>query len=108
GLFVAGQLAMAVLLLVLAGNFVHSFQRILDIDLGYDPDGIVIATTDLGPLGYDAARGRVFYESLVERVRALPGVQQVALAGAPLLGGAATNSDMRTTGPAEQRREFGV
>ncbi|HEX7089880.1 MAG TPA: ABC transporter permease, partial [Longimicrobiales bacterium] len=61
-LFVAGQLAMAVLLLSLAGNFVRSFQRMLELDLGYAPDGIVIATTDLGPLGYDAARGRAFYE----------------------------------------------
>lgn len=107
-LFVAGQLAMAVVLLVLAGNFVRSFQRMLDLDLGYDPDGIVIATTDLGPLGYDAARGRAFYLRLAERVRAIPGVTAVALAGAPLLGGGAINNDVRTAGGDEERREYAV
>src|SRR5690606_7509345 len=105
---VAGQLALAVVLLVLAGQFVGAFQRILDLDLGYDPDGIVIATTDLGPHGYDAARGRAFYATLVERVRAIPGVTEVALAGAPLLGGGAINNDMSTAGGDEERREYGV
>ncbi|HEX7091198.1 MAG TPA: ABC transporter permease, partial [Longimicrobiales bacterium] len=92
----------------LAGNFVRSFQRMLELDLGYAPDGIVIATTDLGPLGYDAARGRAFYERLVERVRAIPGVTAVAVAGAPLLGGGAISNDVRAAGGDEARREFGV
>ncbi len=107
-LFVAGQLAMAVVLLVLAGNFVRAFQRTLALDLGYDPHGIVIATTDLGPLGYDDVRGRAFYERLVERVRAIPGVTAVALAGAPLLGGGALINDVRAAGGDEARHEWGV
>ena len=107
-LFVCGQLAMAVVLLVLAANFVRSFQRMLDLDLGYDADGIVIATTDVSPLGYDAARGRAFYDRLVERVRAIPGVMAVALAGAPVVGGGAFNNDVRTAGGDEVRHEWGV
>mgnify|MGYP001397467369 CR=1 FL=1 len=107
-LFVAGQLAMAVVLLVLAGNFVRSFQRMLDLDLGYDPEGIVIATTDLGPVGYDETRGRAFYATLAERVRAIPGVTAVALAGAPLLGRGAINNDVWTAGGDEERHEFAV
>lgn len=107
-LFVCGQLVMAVVLLVLAGNFVRVFQRTLALDLGYDPEGIVIVTTDLGPLGYDATRGRAFYERLAERVRAIPGVTAVALAGAPLLGGGALLNDVRTAAGDEGRREWGV
>ncbi|MFO7261663.1 MAG: ABC transporter permease [bacterium] len=107
-LFVSGQLAMAVVLLVLAGNFVRSLQRTLALDLGYDPEGVVIVTTDVGPLGYDETRGRAFYAALVERVRALPGVTEVALAGAPLLGGGALINDVRTAGGDETRHEWGV
>jgi len=107
-LFVPAQFAMAVVLLVLAGRFVDSFRRLLDVDLGFEPGGVVVATIDLGPHGYDATTGRVFFESLVERLSGTPGVTHVALAGAPLLRGGGTRGDVRAPGDGEERREYGV
>src|SRR5690606_8114072 len=105
-LFVPAQFAMAVVLLVLAGRLVDSFRRLLDVDLGFEPDGVVVATIDLGPHGYDATTGRVFFESLVERLSGTPGVTHVALAGAPLLRGGGTRGDVRAPGDGEERREY--
>jgi predicted permease len=107
--FVAGQLAMAVFLLVVAGLFVRSLQHTLATGLGYDPEGVVIATTDLGPHGYEEERGRAFYDALVERVRSIPGTESVALARTPLIGGSPYGNDMEAaSGGDGGRREWGV
>ncbi len=87
-LFVAGQVAFAVLLLLTAGLFVRSFQRGASADLGFDPDGVVVATVNLGPpQDYSVEQARTFYATLVERVRRLPGVEDAALSQFVLLAG---------------------
>jgi predicted permease len=86
-MFVAGQLAMAVLLLIVAGLFVRSLQRALKADLALDASDVVVATVTLRSHGYDNERANAFYARLLEQVRALPGVEDVGLAVAlPLTG----------------------
>lgn len=85
--FVMAQLAMSVLLLVVAALFVRSLQSSLALDFGFDPDGVVVAATNLEPHGYDAERGRAFYARYLEGVRALPAVESAALAEIALLTG---------------------
>lgn len=93
-LFVAGQVAMSVLLLVTAGLFVRSLQRGLAVDPGFDPDGVVVGTINLGPHGYDEERGRAFYAELVDRARRLPGVEAASLAQIVLLAGDRSGNDV--------------
>lgn len=83
--FVSAQVAMSVLLLVLAVLFARSFQRAVTLDPGFDADGVVVATIDLAPHGFDDSSGRAFYSRLIERVSALPGVHEAALAQFVLL-----------------------
>jgi predicted permease len=86
-LFVAAQVGMAVLLLVVAGLFMRTFQRATATDLALDARDVVVATVTLRPHGYDAQRGRAFYAQLLEHVRALPGVEDIGLARTvPLTG----------------------
>ncbi|HEU4586370.1 MAG TPA: ABC transporter permease [Gemmatimonadaceae bacterium] len=92
--FVGGQLALAVFLLVLGGLLLRSLERTLAVNLGYDASRTVIATVDPGQLGYDSDSGRAFYDQLVARLRATPGVQRVALARSALVGGAPSSNDM--------------
>jgi putative ABC transport system permease protein len=68
------------MLLVIAGLFAKSLAVVQHTNLGFDPSNIVNVTMDPSEVGYDEARGLAFYNSLVERLRALPGVQSVALA----------------------------
>jgi predicted permease len=116
-IFVGGQLALAVFLLVLGGLFLRSLERTMAVELGYDPSRTIIATVDPGQIGYDSDGGRAFYGELVARLRATPGVERVSLARSALLGGAPMGNDMRTVdGDAEaaqgsdreQRYEPGV
>ncbi len=83
-LFVAGQIALALLLLVSAGLFV----RARTIFPGAQPEQVYTVTLDPHLLGYDDARSAEFYRQLLERVAALPGVERAALAnGIPVGNG---------------------
>lgn len=85
--FVASQLAMSVLLLIVAALFVRTLQRSMAMDPGFTPDDVLIATTNLAPHGYDTERGRVFHAQLLDRVHAMPGVESAALAQVAMLTG---------------------
>jgi predicted permease len=76
---VVTQVAASVLLLVTAGLFLRSLDKVRSFDLGLDPKGVSLASVDLVSSGYDATRGTAFYRSLLERARALPGVGSVSL-----------------------------
>ncbi|HEX5438076.1 MAG TPA: ABC transporter permease [Gemmatimonadaceae bacterium] len=97
-IFVVAQLALSVVLLVATGLFVRTLRSALAVDPGVDPDGVVVASVDLAPNGYDEARGHAFYSSLIEHVSALPGVESAGLARYVLLSGNVETSDIE---PAE-------
>ncbi len=95
-LFVGAQVALAVTLLLTAALFARSLQAGLRADLGFDPDGVVAATIDLGPPhDYDLERGRAFQRELLDRIRALPGVQAAGMAEYVLLGGSTSGGTVR-------------
>jgi predicted permease len=93
--FVVAQMALSTLLLVTAGLFVRSFERVANVPLGFDPDGVLVASLSLTPHGYDGEERTAFLEQVVERVRAVPGVEAVTLARFVLLGGANASNDGR-------------
>ncbi len=75
---VAAQVGLSTLLLVCSVLVVRSLQRALDAPIGYNPKGVVSASFDLNIQGYDEARGREFQKRLLEKVRAIPGVESAA------------------------------
>ncbi len=77
---VVAQIAASVLLLLCAGLIVRSLQAAQTMRPGFNPDKALAMTFDVGLQGYDEARGRAFHKQLMERVRALPGVQSASLA----------------------------
>jgi predicted permease len=103
--FVVGQISMSLLLLVTAGLFGRALRDTLSSNLGFDPDGVVVARLDLAPHGYDAARGREFFRRLHEATQALPGVEAASLAAmAPLSGSSMTTLiDVPATASGERR-----
>ena len=76
---VVAQVALSLVLLVTAGLFLRSLGTATNVDKGFDPDNLLLASVDPGLQGYDRARSEVFYHRLVERLRALPGVKAVGL-----------------------------
>jgi predicted permease len=96
---VVGQLALSVVLLVAAGLFVRSLQRMQAYDLGFEPRGVLITSLELFTSGYDAERGRAFYRTLLERLAALPGVTAASTARrAPLGFGGSSSSSVEVEG----------
>jgi predicted permease len=77
--WVIAQVTLSVALVTGGSLVLRSMQKILDIDPGYRPDQVVMASMDLSLLGYSAERGTQFYLNLVERVSSLPGVRSVSL-----------------------------
>ena len=88
-LLAAGQVALATVLLVGAGLLVQSLQRLQRVELGFDPSGITTGMIGLPPDRYaDSDASWLFYQRLLERVAAAPGVTAAALSsGAPFGGG---------------------
>jgi putative ABC transport system permease protein len=75
------ETALAVVLLVGAGLLINSFVRLLRTPPGFNPEGVIVARTTLPQARYpEAERGKTVYRRALERIAALPGVQQVSVA----------------------------
>jgi putative ABC transport system permease protein len=80
---VVAQTAVGLVLLVASGLLIHSFVRVLQVDPGFDRRNLLVASLSLPDSRYASAQQTQFYQQLLTRVRALPGVQS-ASAGWPL------------------------
>jgi predicted permease len=87
-LLVAGQIGFAFALLMGAGLFLASFRRLLQVDPGFRPAGVVTASVALPRTQYPKAEDwRKFVNRALPRVRAIPGVQEAGATDAIPLGG---------------------
>jgi putative ABC transport system permease protein len=99
---VVAQVAASLLLLVVAGLFLRSVQHAYASDPGFDPDGVAVGAVNLEHIqGYSEARGREFYETLVQRLEARPEVQAVSLASNVPLDGSKALIAIRDPGAAD-------
>jgi putative ABC transport system permease protein len=91
---VIAEVGLSLVLLVGAGLLVKSFARLMEVNVGFDPDHLL--TFNLGlPSSTDAAHQLAFYQQVVQRLQALPGVQAVgAVSRLPLAGGNSSRSFM--------------
>lgn len=87
-LLVVSQVALSMLLVVGAGLLVRNFVQLRGARPGFDPHGLVTMNISLAPSRYDRSREIEFFDGLLGRVRALPGVQSAAVCSAlPLNAG---------------------
>lgn len=83
---VAGQIALALMLLIAAGLLFRSFSRVMATDPGLDPDSVLAVELSLTPLRYPQAEQRAaFYRTLLERLSALPQVESAGAISTALL-----------------------
>ena len=93
---VAGQVAVSVVLLVGAGLFLRTLQRLSVINLGYDTEHALTFRIQYTRPRTDAEQD-VFWASLYEQLRALPGVVSVGGGSVPL-SGQATSAGLEIQG----------
>jgi putative ABC transport system permease protein len=79
GALVVAEIALSLVLLAGAGLLIRSFLRLQSLDPGFRTDGVLTARVSLPGTRYsEPARIAGFYDEALNRIRALPGVQQAA------------------------------
>jgi len=86
---VVAEVALALVLLVGAGLMIRSFSRLMAVETGFEPDGVVTMRLSVPASKYrDLARWTAFHDDLAGRVAAIPGVTAAGVNSAvPLEGG---------------------
>ena len=84
---VVTEVALAMMLLIGSVLLIRTMSALSDIRMGFEPAGILTARYYLPSSEYEMAARRAFLEQLLERVRALPGVERASAAqGTPFSG----------------------
>lgn len=104
------EVTMSVMLLITAGLLMRAVWRVQAIDPGFNPDGVLTLKTALPRPKYDSPlRRSEFYDRVLPRVRALPGVESAGfISGLPMVvTGLVTGVDMPGQ-PAPGARSGGI
>ncbi len=92
------QVALSVVLLSAAGLLLRTLWQASRVDSGISTRGVVLASLDLSRQGYDEARGARFWEELLARLEAAPGVEAAALGKQVPVSGAGMYVTMQPEG----------
>jgi putative ABC transport system permease protein len=93
---IAVEVALALMLLTGAGLLTRTFVHLRATDLGFKPDNLLTGFVNLPrAAGYDTpAKYQAFFDQVFEKARAIPGVQNAALASVLPLSGDSDTSFM--------------
>ncbi|HET9704524.1 MAG TPA: ABC transporter permease [Vicinamibacterales bacterium] len=83
---VAAQVALSIALLVGAGLCLRSLNEATRMTPGFQANGVVVGWLDLFSAGYTPVEGRAYYTRVLERVRAIPGVESASFSRRVPLG----------------------
>lgn len=85
---VAAQFALSFVLLIGAGLLLKSFQRLQSVELGFNPEKLLTMSVSLPARKYPKPEQSLqFYQSLIDRLRSLPGVRAAGLTTSIPFGG---------------------
>jgi putative ABC transport system permease protein len=89
GTLVVAEIALTVLLIIGAGLFIRSAQRLQDVPLGFNPEQVLTGRVTLPAGRYEAPEAITSaFAQMVERLRAAPGTERAGAATAvPLMAG---------------------
>jgi len=104
-ILVIAQVALSLLLLVVAGLFVRSFRNLSQTNLGYDREHIVQFDVNAVTYGYRRAEVIPLYEQILQRLRAIPGIRGVSLSDNGLLSGTDSQDPFTLEGEGKARED---
>jgi putative ABC transport system permease protein len=105
---VTTMLALAFVTLLLTGLFTRSLAHARSLDPGFASSGRLLATVDASLAGYDAARSLEYFEHVLLRVRAIPGVRAAAMGETMPLGDASSSSELFAADRSYAENDLGV
>jgi predicted permease len=111
GGLIATQVALSLVLIVAAGLFVRTFQKLGDLPLGFDSDRVLVVSVNASRSTVDATNRSVFYAQLAEAAGRIPGVAHAAASlNTPVDRSVTFVSDFRSIGgrdlPLRERRSI--
>jgi putative ABC transport system permease protein len=89
GILAVAEVALAIVLLIGAGLLLRSFERLQDVSPGFQPAHLLVVDVPLSPRAFPKSSQRMdFFDGLIQRASALPGVHGVGAATSlPVSGG---------------------
>jgi putative ABC transport system permease protein len=75
---VASQVAMSLILLVTAGLFLRSFDKLLSLNPGFDKKNVLLVTADLKPTAIKPEQQAPLLDQIQERIASIPGVTSIS------------------------------
>jgi predicted permease len=107
-LLVVAQIALSLVLLVGAGLFARTVANLRSTELGFNQDGLLLATTNTARGGYSDEALKIFYGDLKSRLQQLPGVKDVTLSWSVLAGGGTYVRPVSIPGTDVRRSEINI
>jgi predicted permease len=95
-ILVVGQVALSLVSLIVAGLFARSFQKLTQVEPGFDSGSLLQFNTSPNPV-----TATQFHKELLERLRAIPGVRGASLSLSGLFNGVSLNMDISVDGRTE-------
>jgi putative ABC transport system permease protein len=95
---IAGEAALAMVLLAGAVVLSFGFYRLTQLDLGFDPHGVTVVNFTRIPSDYGGDRVRAVEQQLIRRIGQMPGVSAVAITSMAPLGERGANMPMTVDG----------
>jgi putative ABC transport system permease protein len=103
---VVAELAVSIVLLAAAAVLVRSFIQLVSVEPGFQPANVLLMRLPLPEERYDTdTKVDGYYETLLARLVATPGIERAALATAPPLAGANDTMIYRAGQPPPSPRE---
>ena len=97
-----GQVAMSFSLLVAAGLLLGTFRNIANLDSGFVPDGVLLVNADLQGTNVTGEGRGTLKESVLERLRGIPGVRSASASALTPISGSGWNGHITVEGYAPQ------
>lgn len=97
-ILVVAQVAVSLVLLVAAGLFVHSLQRLSQVKLGFNSTRLVLFRVSPLPAGYKDAAIPLLYQNLLDKFKAVPGVSGASLSVDGLFSGTESGDPIAVEG----------
>jgi putative ABC transport system permease protein len=97
-LLVTGEVALALVVVVSASLLVRSLNKLLEVQPGFRPDHLLVASLALPPMHYKQTDVHNFYVRLLPKIAAVPGVVSVATTTALPLATAVTHTRFAVQG----------
>jgi predicted permease len=105
---VIAQVAMSLLLVIGAGLFVRTLANLHSVDLGFNPENLLLFRVDPRLSGYKKDQIPNLYQQMLDQIDAVPGVVRATLSRHPLLSSSASITQayaegQQTSGPSSMR-----